>query len=165
MILFQLLNRLQQCRRFYYVQRSVRKSKNIPLSTPIPLDGIRKRDCRGRRRTINRKHSYEQGYPFRKMRCILFVGKFPNPSCFPLTTYNTAQGDFAEVLRGIFQKVFLVSYYGKVSKMPNKSERKIHDPEIRLRISKSIYILFLAIIRTSAYNYIIEILKGRERRC
>ncbi len=106
------------------------------------------------------------------MRCILLVGNVSSVNFvdatlidFPLTTYNTEQSDFAEVLREIFQKVFLISYYGKVSKMPNKSERKIHNPEIRLQISKSIPVLFLAIIRTSAYNYIIEILKGRERRC
>lgn len=39
-------------------------------------------------------------------------------------TYNTTQSNFAEVLREFFQKFFLISYYGKVSKMPNKSERK-----------------------------------------
>ena len=38
----------------------------------------------------------------------LLVGKYPKPSDFPLTTYNTAQGDFAEVLREIFQKLFLL---------------------------------------------------------
>jgi hypothetical protein len=54
------------------------------------------------------------------MPCILLVGKYPNPSDFPLTTYNTEQGDFAEVLYKNFQKVFLISYYGKVSEMPNK---------------------------------------------
>jgi len=59
-------------------------------------------------------------YPFPKMPCILLVGKYPNPSDFPLTTYNTEQGDFAEVLYKNFQKVFLISYYGKVSEMPNK---------------------------------------------
>ena len=46
------------------------------------------------------------------MPCILLVGKYPKPSDFPLTTYNTEQGDFAEVLRENFQKVFLTSYYG-----------------------------------------------------
>ncbi len=46
------------------------------------------------------------------MRCILLVGKFPKPSENPFTTYNTEQGDFAEVLRKIFKKVFLTSYYG-----------------------------------------------------
>ena len=46
------------------------------------------------------------------MPCILLVGKYPKPSDFPLTTYNTGQSDFAEVLRKIFQKVFLTSYYG-----------------------------------------------------
>ena len=51
-------------------------------------------------------------YPFPKMPCILLVGKYPKPSDFPLTTYNTGQSDFAEVLRKIFQKVFLTSYYG-----------------------------------------------------
>ena len=40
------------------------------------------------------------------MPCILLVGKFPKPSDFPLTTYNTAQDDFAEVLRRIFQIFF-----------------------------------------------------------
>ena len=40
-------------------------------------------------------------YPFPKMSCILLVGKFPKPSDFPLTTYNTEQSDFAEVLREI----------------------------------------------------------------
>jgi len=54
------------------------------------------------------------------MPCILLVGKYPKPSDFPLITYNTTQRDFAEVLRKIFQKVFLISYYGKVSEMPNK---------------------------------------------
>ena len=71
------------------------------------------------------------------MPCILLVGAlvasgdrltptepvgemFPKPSDFPLTTYNTEQGDFAEVLYKNFQKVFLISYYGKVSEMPNK---------------------------------------------
>ncbi len=53
--------------------------------------------------------SIGKGYPFPKMRYILLVGKFPKPSDFPLTTYNTAQGDFAEALREIFQKVFLIS--------------------------------------------------------
>jgi len=52
------------------------------------------------------------------------LGSFPNPLDFPLTAYNTAQGDFAKVLREIFQKVFLISYYGKVSKMPNMNKRK-----------------------------------------
>jgi len=59
-------------------------------------------------------------YSFPKMPCILLVGKYPKPSDFPLTTYNTEQSDFAEVLRENFQKVFLISYYGKVSEMPNK---------------------------------------------
>jgi len=59
-------------------------------------------------------------YPFPKMLCILLVGKYPKPSDFPRTTYNTEQGDFAEVLRENFQKVFLISYYRKVSEMPNK---------------------------------------------
>lgn len=53
-------------------------------------------------------------------RLKLIGGKYPKPSNFPLTTYNTEQGDFAEVLRENFQKVFLISYYGKVSEMPNK---------------------------------------------
>ena len=43
-------------------------------------------------------------YPFPKMPCILLVGKFPKPSDFPLTTYNTAQRDFDEDLREVFQK-------------------------------------------------------------
>lgn len=63
---------------------------------------------------------HKKEYPFPKMPCILLVGKYPKPSDFPLTTYNTAQGDFAEVLRENFQKVFLISYYRKVSEMPNK---------------------------------------------
>ena len=46
------------------------------------------------------------------MPCILLVGKFPKPSENPFTTYYTAQGDFAKVLKEIFQKVFLTSYYG-----------------------------------------------------
>ena len=46
------------------------------------------------------------------MPCILLVGKYPKPSENPFTTYYTAQGDFAEVLKEIFQKVFLTSYYG-----------------------------------------------------
>jgi hypothetical protein len=54
------------------------------------------------------------------MPCILLVGKYPKPSDFPRTTYNTEQGDFAEVLRENFQKVFLISYYRKFSEMPNK---------------------------------------------
>jgi hypothetical protein len=54
------------------------------------------------------------------MPCILLVGKFPKPFDFPFTTYNTKQSDFAEVLAKFFQKVFLISYYGKVSEMPNK---------------------------------------------
>lgn len=64
--------------------------------------------------------SIGKGYPFRKRHRILLVGKYPKPSDFPLTTYNTEQGDFAEVLRENFQKVFLISYYGKVFEMPNK---------------------------------------------
>lgn len=71
-------------------------------------------------------------YPFRKIvrflsadsGRFLLVGKFPKPTAFPLNTYNTTQSNFAEVLREFFQKFFLISYYGKVSKMPNKSERK-----------------------------------------
>ena len=67
-------------------------------------------------------------YPFRKIvrflsadsGRFLLVGKFPKPTAFPLNTYNTTQSNFAEVLR----EFFLISYYGKVSKMPNKSERK-----------------------------------------
>lgn len=55
---------------------------------------------------------------------FLLVGKFPKPTAFPLNTYNTTQSNFAEVLREFFQKFYLISYYGKVSKMPNKSERK-----------------------------------------
>ena len=51
---------------------------------------------------------------------ILLVGKFPKPSDFPFTIYNTEQSNFAEVLRENFQKVFLISYYGEVSEMPNK---------------------------------------------
>ena len=41
------------------------------------------------------------------MPCILLVGKYPKPSDFPLTTYNTGQSDFAEVLREIFK---IISY-------------------------------------------------------
>ena len=41
-------------------------------------------------------------YPFRKMRCILLVGKFPKPSVFPFIPYYTAQGSFAEDLRKKF---------------------------------------------------------------
>jgi hypothetical protein len=52
---------------------------------------------------------------------ILLVWRFPNPLDFPLTTYNTTQSNFAEVLREIYQKIFLISYYGKVSKMPKKN--------------------------------------------
>ena len=65
-------------------------------------------------------------YLFPKMPCILLVGAlvasgdrltptepvgemFPKPSDFPITTYNTIQRDFAEVLKEIFQKVFLIS--------------------------------------------------------
>ncbi|EDO62337.1 hypothetical protein CLOLEP_01199 [[Clostridium] leptum DSM 753] len=33
------------------------------------------------------------------MRRILLVGKYPKPSEIPLTTYNTAQGDFDEDFR------------------------------------------------------------------
>ena len=63
---------------------------------------------------------YMDGATSNEEPCILLVGKYPNPSDFPLTTYNTEQGDFAEVLYKNFQKVFLISYYGKVSEMPNK---------------------------------------------
>ncbi|MDO5411828.1 MAG: hypothetical protein Q4F21_15515, partial [Lachnospiraceae bacterium] len=35
---------------------------------------------------------------------FLLVEKFPKPSDFPLITYNTAQCDFAEISREIFQK-------------------------------------------------------------
>ena len=38
--------------------------------------------------------------------CLL--GRIPNPLENPLTTYNTAQGDFDGVLRKILQKDFLV---------------------------------------------------------
>ncbi len=41
------------------------------------------------------------------MPCILLVGKYPKPSDFPLTTYNTEQSDFAEVLRENFEKMQL----------------------------------------------------------
>ena len=91
--------------------------------------------------SIGKEHS------FPKMLCILLVGAlvasgdrltptepvgetFPKPSDFPLTTYNTGQSDFAEVLRKFFQKVFLISYYGKVSKMPKLS--LIHMRNLRL---------------------------------
>ena len=46
------------------------------------------------------------------MRRILLVGKYPKPSEIPLTTYNTGQSDFAEVLRKIFQNIFLIPYNG-----------------------------------------------------
>ncbi len=52
---------------------------------------------------------------------FLLVGKFPKPTAFPLNTYNTTQSNFAEVLREFFQKFYLISYYGKVSKMPKYS--------------------------------------------
>jgi hypothetical protein len=55
---------------------------------------------------------------------FLLVGEFPKPSDFPLTTYNTAQGGFAEVLRMIFIKLFLITYYEERVKMPNKNKRK-----------------------------------------
>ena len=55
------------------------------------------------------------------MPCILLVGKYPKPSDFPLTTYNTGQSDFAEVLREIFQKVFLTSKYAGFAKMPKEN--------------------------------------------
>jgi len=52
------------------------------------------------------------------------LGSFPNPLDFSLTTYNTAQHDFAEVLRMIFIKLFLITYYEERVKMPNKNKRK-----------------------------------------
>jgi len=51
------------------------------------------------------------------------LGSFPNPCDFPLTTYNTAQGDFDEVLRGIFQISFFTFLYGKVLEMPKRYEK------------------------------------------
>ena len=35
--------------------------------------------------------------------------KYPKPSDFSFTTYNTIQDDFAEVLKEIFQKLFFLS--------------------------------------------------------
>lgn len=54
-----------------------------------------------------------KGYPFRKTalfclptgRAVLLVWKFPKPSKIAFTSYYTAQGDFAKVLRKIFKKV------------------------------------------------------------
>ncbi len=60
------------------------------------------------------------GTHFRILLRKMLVGKYPKPSENSFTTYNTTQSDFAEVLRKIFQKVFLISYYRKVSEMPNK---------------------------------------------
>lgn len=47
---------------------------------------------------------------------ILLVGKYPKPSDFPLTTYNTEQGDFAEVLRKFYKKLFLLLNTKKLGK-------------------------------------------------
>ena len=74
-------------------------------------------------------------YPFPKMPCILLVGKFPQLSEIPFTTYNTTQRAFAEDLRGIFQKVFLVLLL-RESFRNAKYERK--EKRRNLRRSKTI---------------------------
>ena len=59
--------------------------------------------------------SIGKGYPFRKIVRFLsadsgdfcLLGSFPNPLFFSLTTYYTAQGDFAKFLREIFK---IISY-------------------------------------------------------
>ena len=63
------------------------------------------------------------------MRCILLVGKFPKPSDFPLTTYNTTQRDFAEDLEKIFQKVFLLST-PDLRKCQRQEKEKRHNPKV-----------------------------------
>jgi hypothetical protein len=69
------------------------------------------------------------------------LGRIPNPLISPLTTYNTAQGGFDEVLREILQKVFIIPYYGEVLEMPNN----------KLCNSKNFTVV--AIIQKSVYNY------------